>query len=82
VSTARSLVLAHALAALMPVMTGPIPAQSPTIIARLCNGGTIAIPVGDGIPTQDENCHPKACHAGTCREKGKPDKLISRKDGI
>ena len=58
-----------ALAALVPVMIGPLPAQSATITARLCNGGTITIPVGDGAPAQDRECHPKGCHAGTCRPK-------------
>jgi hypothetical protein len=60
-----------ALAALIPVLVGPLPAQHTAITAKLCNGGTITIPVGDGAPAQDENCHPKGCHAGTCREKGK-----------
>ncbi|GAB4474688.1 hypothetical protein [Erythrobacter tepidarius] len=71
--------LPFALAALVPVMIGPLPAQGATITARLCNGGTITIPVGDGAPEQDRNCHPKGCHAGTCR-KDKSGKLISRKD--
>lgn len=61
-----------ALAALVPVMIGPLPAQSATITARLCNGGTITIPVGDGAPAQDRDCHPKGCHAGTCRPKDEP----------
>ena len=72
--------LPFALAALVPVMIGPMPAESATITARLCNGGTITIPVGDGAPAQDRDCHPKGCHAGTCRED-KSAKLISRKDG-
>lgn len=69
-----------ALAALVPVMIGPLPTQSATITARLCNGGTITIPLDDGAPAQDRDCHPKGCHAGTCRED-KSGKLISRKDG-
>ena len=60
-----------ALAALIPVMVGPLPAQAATITARLCNGGTITIPLDDNAPAQDENCHLKGCHAGTCREKSK-----------
>jgi hypothetical protein len=63
--------LPFALAALVPVMLGPLPAQAETITARLCNGGTITIPVGDGTPAPDEPCHPKGCHAGSCREKDK-----------
>jgi hypothetical protein len=62
---------AFALAALVPVMIGPLPAQAETITAKLCNGGTITIPLGDDAPAQDENCHPKGCHAGSCREKEK-----------
>lgn len=60
-----------ALAALIPVMVGPLPAQGQTITATLCGGGTITIPLGDDTPAQDENCHLKGCHAGTCREKTK-----------
>ena len=69
-----------ALAVLVPVMIGPLPAQSTTITAKLCNGGTITIPVDDSTPAPDRDCNPKGCHAGTCRDN-KSDKLISRKDG-
>lgn len=58
-----------ALAALLPAMIGPHPAGERTLTARLCNGGTITIPLGDGGPPEDAPCHPKACHSGTCREK-------------
>jgi hypothetical protein len=59
-----------AFAALLPAMLGPPPAQQDTITATLCNGGTITIPLGDGkTPADEGNCHPKGCHAGTCREK-------------
>jgi hypothetical protein len=63
-------------------MLGPLPASAETITAKLCNGGTITIPVGgkDG-PADNGRCHPKGCHAGTCRESDKSRKLISRKDG-
>jgi hypothetical protein len=71
-----------ALVTLVPVMIGPLPAQAATITARLCNGGTITIPLDDNDPAPDENCHPKGCHAGTCRGKGKSAKLISRKDAV
>lgn len=70
-----------ALGALMPVMVGPVPAEAVTITAKLCGGGTITIPVDGDTPAKDGDCHPKGCHAGTCREKEKPGKLISRKDG-
>jgi hypothetical protein len=62
--------LPFALAVLVPVMIGPVPAaQGQTLTMQLCNGGTITIPVGDGKPAPDRDCHPKGCHAGTCREK-------------
>ena len=69
-----SVALNFALAALVPVLIGPLPAHRTVITARLCNGGTITIPVGDSSPAQDENCHPKGCHAGTCREKNDPQR--------
>ena len=60
-------------AALVPVLIGPLPAEAGAITAKLCNGGTITIPVGgDDRPAKDENCHPKGCHAGACREKNEP----------
>ncbi len=64
-----------ALAALVPVMIGPLPAHaSPsngaTLTAQLCNGGTITIPLGQRKPPADrDDCHPKGCHAGTCRPR-------------
>lgn len=76
-----SAALPIALAALLPFMLGPLPAASAAITAKLCNGGTITIPLGKDTPAQDNQCHPKGCHAGTCREKGKSSNLISRKDG-
>lgn len=73
--------LTFALAALMPVMIGPLPAPpGKTLTMHLCNGGTITIPLDDETPAQKGDCHPKGCHAGTCRED-KWSKLISRKDG-
>jgi len=66
--------LPFALAALVPVLVGPLPAPAAaaadTLTARLCNGGTITIPLGERErPAQDSPCHPKACHAGSCRAK-------------
>ena len=69
-----------ALAALVPVMIGPLPMPRETITARLCNGGTITILLGEDAPAENGRCHPKGCHAGTCRDD-KRAKLISRKDG-
>jgi hypothetical protein len=68
-----------ALAALVPVMIGPLPAEpGRTLTMHLCNGGTITIPIGDGSPAQDPDCHPKGCHAGTCRQKDKEKHPTSR----
>lgn len=62
--------LALGLAALLPVMIGPLPAApGKTLTMHLCGGGTITIPVGGGAPDEDRDCHPKGCHAGTCRER-------------
>jgi hypothetical protein len=66
-----SAALPFALAALVPVLIGPLPTETTTITARLCNGGTIAIPLGNDSPAEDGRCDPKGCHAGTCREKSK-----------
>jgi hypothetical protein len=76
--------LSFALAALVPVLIGPLPAQQQqAITAQLCNGGTITIPLSDGdAPADDGPCHPKACHAGNCRERDKSGNLISRKDAL
>jgi len=65
-----SITPALALAALVPVLIGPLPAQGATLTAKLCGGGEISIPLGKGTPDKPD-CHPKGCHAGTCREKTK-----------
>lgn len=64
-----SAALSFALAALIPALIGPLPAESEAITAKLCNGGTITIPLGNDNPADDRNCHPQACHAGNCRAK-------------
>lgn len=65
-----STALPLAILTLVPVLIGPLPAQNAAITAQLCNGGTITIPLGDGdAPVDDGQCHPKGCHAGTCRER-------------
>jgi len=66
--------LPFALAALLPVMIGPLPAGPASITARLCNGGTITIPVNEEAPAPESDCHPKGCHAGTCRAKNHPER--------
>ena len=63
-----------ALAALLPVALGPLPQEERVLTARLCNGGTITIPLDDRDDAPGRDCHPDACHAGTCREKTKRPK--------
>lgn len=56
------------MAAILPLAIGPLPSQNESITARLCNGGTIQIPLKRGgdpaVP-----CPAKACHAGSCRKR-------------
>lgn len=65
-----SLSPALAFSALLPVIIGPLPAEHAVLTAELCGGGTISIPLGQGNEKQPD-CHPKACHAGACRERSK-----------
>jgi hypothetical protein len=69
-----SAALPFALLTLVPVLIGPLPAENAAITAKLCDGGTITIPLGDGAPVDDGACHPKGCHAGTCRPKDRPER--------
>ncbi len=56
--------------ALMPLITGPLPESSErSIVARLCNGGTITIPIEDDEQDPGTPCDMQACHAGTCRKR-------------
>lgn len=57
------------LVALVPMMMGSPPAQEKSLVAALCNGGTISIPLRDGRRDRPESCQMKGCHAGTCRKK-------------
>lgn len=60
--------------AVVPMITGPLPQDEETkqLIAKLCNGGEIVIPLGnDDAPKQERDCEMQGCHAGTCRQKGK-----------
>ncbi|MFM7349636.1 MAG: hypothetical protein ACKO01_09120 [Erythrobacter sp.] len=68
------LALPLGLAALVPVMLGPAPAPAgpATLTAAMCGGGTVTIPLGPRkAPAGNPDCHPKGCHAGTCREREK-----------
>lgn len=59
-----------AILALLPAAIGPLPQDAQrTLVARLCAGGEITIPLGDKDPALPESCPFKACHAGGCRKK-------------
>lgn len=65
---------AFAMLSLLPMVVGPLPAAEPTgalLTARLCSGGTIAIPAGSGDNRHDQpgQCMMKACHSGPCRKR-------------
>ncbi len=57
------------LAALCPMMLGPLPGeeQQRHFVAQLCNGGAIVIPLGDDAPELPPECHQKGCHARCSR---------------
>ena len=58
------------IASMIPVMIGPLPdAESPALVAQLCNGGTITIPLGPEDDVPADPCRIDACHAGNCRKK-------------
>lgn len=59
-----------AVLAIIPMAMGTTPeAQRPsTLMAKLCNGGTLEIPLGGG-DEPDIPCTAKACHAGSCRKR-------------
>ena len=55
--------------ALVPLALGPLPQEDRVLTIGTCLGVEITIPLSDKDHDQEEDCHPKACHAGTCREK-------------
>ena len=66
---ARAVALAFVLAS---IPAPPANAEGDVLIAVLCNGGTIAIPLGDDkAPYPNKPCELQACHAATCRLKVK-----------
>lgn len=59
-----------ALMALVPLMVGPLPGEERTLVASLCNGGTLWLPLGKGEPEPVEQAAAKGCHAGCLRKRG------------
>ncbi len=58
------------LIAMVPLMVGSQPTDEKSLVAALCNGGTISIPLRDGDKRElPQPCQMKGCHAGTCRKK-------------
>lgn len=57
--------------ALVPLATGPLPAEERSLVVTLCSGGTISIPIGNDSDQQPSAppCPQKGCHAGTCRKR-------------
>lgn len=57
--------------ALIPLATGPLPAEERSLVVALCSGGTISIPLGDSSDEQPDAppCPQQGCHAGTCRKR-------------
>ena len=50
------------------LVLGPLETAPETISARLCNGGSIEIPI-EREPQPDEPCALKACHSASCRKR-------------
>lgn len=59
-----------ALAALVPLMVGPLPIEGRILVASLCDGGSIALPLGDREPERGPQTAAKGCHAGCLRKRG------------
>lgn len=64
------------IAALLPMISSPLPREQNALIVSLCGGGEISIPLGDKNDEPDRACDMQACHAGTCRSKAKKSDLI------
>ncbi|NYH95558.1 hypothetical protein [Novosphingobium marinum] len=57
--------------ALLPAMTGPLPvAAAQPLVAPLCSGGTVQIPIRAPTPgTSEAPCCAKGCHSGSRRKR-------------
>lgn len=59
--------------ALVPLMIGATsidPHRAESIVAGLCNGGAVVIPVGNREAPPPPPCSTKGCHAGCSRKRG------------
>ncbi len=66
-----------AILVLVPLAIGPLPQEDKVLTIGTCLGADITIPLSDKERDQKRDCHPKACHAGTCREKDQKTKQSS-----
>lgn len=58
--------------ALLPAMIGPLEAEARDIVAPLCGGGVMNVPVGssDQPPGPPQGpCCAKGCHSGSSRKR-------------
>lgn len=58
--------------AMLPAMIGPLEAEARSLVAPLCGGGTMAIPVGpsQGPPGPAQGpCCAKGCHSDSKRKR-------------
>lgn len=62
-------VLWFGVAALFPIMVGPLPAQQESLTLKLCNGGVLSIPLGNEDDQAPAPCETKGCHAGCSRKR-------------
>lgn len=58
-----------ALAALLPLATGPLPQPERELTASLCLGGEVTIPLGKRDEEPARDCKLTACHAVSNRER-------------
>lgn len=68
-----------AILAVLPMITGPLPnEEGRSIVAALCAGGQITIPISGSEDQPKRDCHQKGCHAGNCRRQFDPEQRRDR----
>lgn len=61
-----------------PLLAETTSEEDKVLIAKLCGGGEIRIPIGQSKEEQDPHCPDgKACHAGSCRKQFDPGQRLS-----
>lgn len=65
--------------AMSPVAAELAPPYERTLVAKLCGGGEIRIPIGSPDKEREDHCPDgKACHAGACRKQFDPGQRPER----